>query len=43
MLYFSKSMNISMKNTTYIKDIVKYNECDVKVLYEIIEYLRTMI
>jgi hypothetical protein len=32
--------NISMKNTQLMRDISKYNESDVKVLYEIITYLR---
>ncbi len=32
--------NISLIDTPLIQDIIKYNEIDVKVLYEIITYLR---
>jgi hypothetical protein len=32
--------NTSMKEIAIIKDVIKYNEVDVKVLYEILLYLR---
>lgn len=36
----AKIKNISMKKIPIMKQIIKYNEVDVKVLYEIITYLR---
>lgn len=36
----AQSQRISMKNTPLMREIAKYNESDVKVLYEIITYLR---
>lgn len=36
----SNIKNYSMKNTNIMRDIIRYNEVDVKVLYEIITYLR---
>ena len=36
----AQSQGISMKNTPLMREIAKYNESDVKVLYEIITYLR---
>lgn len=36
----AKMQGISMRNTPIMREIVRYNEVDVKVLYEIITYLR---
>lgn len=37
---FSSKYNIPMKNVPIIKQIINYNKVDVKVLYEILSYLR---
>ncbi len=36
----AKERNVSMKDTSYMKDIEKYNEIDCKTIYEIVNYLR---
>lgn len=36
----AKRRNIKMSEIKVIKDIIRYNEVDVKVLYEILDYLR---
>jgi hypothetical protein len=36
----AKKLNTSLKNIPVVNEIIKYNEVDVKVLYEIITYLR---
>lgn len=36
----AKYKNKSMKKISIVKQIIKYNEVDVKVLYEILDYLR---
>ena len=42
--YFSQSKNkLTDKQTNQMNDIIKYNEVDCRVLYDIIEYLRSCI
>nr|QBK86358.1 MAG: uncharacterized protein LCMAC102_01530 [Marseillevirus LCMAC102] len=37
----SQARNLNMRELPHMREIIKYNEADVKVLYEIITYIRT--